>query len=138
MHGTDRTMRTGRTGIPGGRRRRTPLRTALALASAALLAGTTLTLTAPQAGASGTPGTAATAAAEDFQQVTLAKGAAEVGEPMSLAVLPDRSVLHTSRDGTLRLTRPAGPVPRARQPRPAARERRRRPAPPQLHPPRRR
>ncbi|WP_399416388.1 PQQ-dependent sugar dehydrogenase [Streptomyces sp. WAC00469] len=108
MHGTDRTMRTGRTGIPGGRRRRTPLRTALALASAALLAGTTLTLTAPQAGASGTPGTAATAAAEDFQQVTLAKGAAEVGEPMSLAVLPDRSVLHTSRDGTLRLTDAAG------------------------------
>ncbi|MET7317338.1 PQQ-dependent sugar dehydrogenase [Streptomyces thermoviolaceus] len=101
-------MRTGRTGIPGGRRRRTPLRTALALASAALLAGTTLTLTAPQAGASGTPGTAATAAAEDFQQVTLAKGAAEVGEPMSLAVLPDRSVLHTSRDGTLRLTDAAG------------------------------
>jgi len=108
VHGTDRTMRTGRTGIPGGRRRRTPLRTALALASAALLAGTTLTLTAPQAGASGTPGTAATAAAEDFQQVTLAKGAAEVGEPMSLAVLPDRSVLHTSRDGTLRLTDAAG------------------------------
>ncbi|GHF75698.1 PQQ-dependent sugar dehydrogenase [Streptomyces thermodiastaticus] len=108
MHGTDRTTRTG---IPGGRRRRTPLRTALALASAALLAGTTLTLTAPQAGASGTSntsGTAATAAAEDFQQVTLAKGAAEVGEPMSLAVLPDRSVLHTSRDGTLRLTDAAG------------------------------
>ena len=37
-----------------------------------------------------------------FQQVTLAKGVAEVGEPMSLAVLPDRSVLHTARDGTLR------------------------------------
>lgn len=43
-------------------------------------------------------------AAESFQQVTLAKGAAEVGEPMSLAVLPDRQVLHTSRDGTLRIT----------------------------------
>src|SRR6202008_1889275 len=49
-----------------------------------------------------------TAAAEDFQQVTLAKGEPEVGEPMSLAVLPDRSVLHTSRDGELRLTDAAG------------------------------
>ncbi|MGW4950287.1 PQQ-dependent sugar dehydrogenase [Streptomyces parvulus] len=43
-----------------------------------------------------------------FQQVTLAKGVAETGEPMTLAVLPDRSVLHTSRDGTLRLTNAAG------------------------------
>ncbi|MFF0724376.1 PQQ-dependent sugar dehydrogenase [Streptomyces sp. NPDC004134] len=43
-------------------------------------------------------------AAATFQQVTLAKGVAETGEPMSLAVLPNRSVLHTSRDGTLRIT----------------------------------
>jgi glucose/arabinose dehydrogenase len=43
-----------------------------------------------------------------FQQVTLAKGVAEVGEPMSLAVLPDRSVLHTARNGTLRRTDAAG------------------------------
>jgi glucose/arabinose dehydrogenase len=42
--------------------------------------------------------------AADFQQVTLAKGVAEMGEPMSLAVLPDRSVLHTARNGTLRRT----------------------------------
>ncbi|WP_344322152.1 PQQ-dependent sugar dehydrogenase [Streptomyces macrosporus] len=48
------------------------------------------------------------AAAEEFQQVTLAKGVAETGEPMTLAVLPDRSVLHTSRDGTVRLTNAAG------------------------------
>ncbi|MCF3120896.1 PQQ-dependent sugar dehydrogenase, partial [Streptomyces arenae] len=34
--------------------------------------------------------------------------AAETGEPMTLSVLPDRSVLHTSRDGTLRLTDAAG------------------------------
>jgi glucose/arabinose dehydrogenase/PKD repeat protein len=40
----------------------------------------------------------------DFQQVTLAKGVAEVGEPMAIAVLPDRSVLHTARSGTLRRT----------------------------------
>ncbi|MDP9840794.1 glucose/arabinose dehydrogenase/PKD repeat protein [Streptosporangium lutulentum] len=43
-----------------------------------------------------------------FQQVTLAKGVAEVGEPMSMAVLPDRSVLHTARDGTVRITDAAG------------------------------
>ncbi|MFH9730329.1 PQQ-dependent sugar dehydrogenase [Streptomyces sp. NPDC017260] len=48
------------------------------------------------------------AAAPEFQQVTLAKGVAETGEPMTLAVLPDRSVLHTSRDGTVRLTDAAG------------------------------
>ncbi|WP_434587370.1 PQQ-dependent sugar dehydrogenase [Streptomyces sp. A5-4] len=47
-------------------------------------------------------------AADEFQQVTLAKGVAETGEPMTLAVLPDRSVLHTARDGTLRLTDAAG------------------------------
>ncbi|MFD3540247.1 lectin [Streptomyces sp. NPDC058662] len=46
--------------------------------------------------------------AHEFQQVTLAKGVAETGEPMTLAVLPNRSVLHTSRDGTLRLTDSAG------------------------------
>ncbi|MER8226247.1 PQQ-dependent sugar dehydrogenase [Streptomyces sp. NPDC094143] len=64
------------------------------------------------------PGTAAAApagaevapraAAAEFQQVTLAKGVAEMGEPMTLAVLPDRSVLHTSRDGTVRLTDAVG------------------------------
>ncbi|MEV4758626.1 carbohydrate-binding protein [Micromonospora sp. NPDC049559] len=44
----------------------------------------------------------------DYQQVTLAYGSAETGEAMSLAVLPDRSVLHTARDGTLRITDAAG------------------------------
>ncbi|WP_199824985.1 PQQ-dependent sugar dehydrogenase [Streptomyces maremycinicus] len=87
------------------RRRRPSLRRAVALLSGALLAGASLTLAAPQAGAA-VAGPAV--AAEDFQQVTLAKGEAEVGEPMSLAVLPDRSVLHTSRDGELRLTDAAG------------------------------
>ncbi|WP_317441465.1 PQQ-dependent sugar dehydrogenase [Streptomyces collinus] len=99
MHGNDRTTRNGT--------RRTRLRKPLALLSGALLAGATLTLTTPQAGAAVT-GQDAAAATEDFQQVTLAKGEAEVGEPMSLAVLPDRSVLHTSRDGELRLTDAAG------------------------------
>ena len=46
--------------------------------------------------------------AADFQQVTLAKGEPEVGEPMTLAVLPDRSVLHTARNGTLRRTDSSG------------------------------
>ncbi|MFI7488621.1 PQQ-dependent sugar dehydrogenase [Micromonospora echinaurantiaca] len=46
--------------------------------------------------------------ATDFQQVELARGVAEMGEPMSLAVLPDRSVLHTARNGTLRRTDAAG------------------------------
>jgi glucose/arabinose dehydrogenase/PKD repeat protein len=40
----------------------------------------------------------------DYQQVTLAKGVDEVGEPMAIAVLPDSSVLHTARNGTLRRT----------------------------------
>ncbi|MFC7308177.1 carbohydrate-binding protein [Streptomyces monticola] len=48
--------------------------------------------------------TASVIPASDYQQVTLAKGAAKLGEPMSLAVLPDRSVVHTARDGTVRIT----------------------------------
>ena len=35
----------------------------------------------------------------DFQVTTLAKGADKTGEPIAMTVLPDRSVLHTSRDG---------------------------------------
>ncbi|WP_117207980.1 PQQ-dependent sugar dehydrogenase [Allorhizocola rhizosphaerae] len=46
--------------------------------------------------------------AADFQQIELARGVAEMGEPMSMAVLPDRSVLHTSRNGVLRRTTAAG------------------------------
>jgi len=38
---------------------------------------------------------------DNFQKVTLAQGASEAGEPIGLTVMPDRSVLHTSRDGTL-------------------------------------
>lgn len=54
------------------------------------------------------PAAAHTIVDTDFQQVTLAKGVAETGEPMSLAVLPDRSVLHTARGGALRRTDAAG------------------------------
>ncbi|WP_030546643.1 PQQ-dependent sugar dehydrogenase [Streptomyces albus] len=95
-------------------RKRLSLRKSLALLTSSLLAGATLALTAPPSGAAPAPAAASgerapqAPAAEDFQQVTLAKGAAETGEPMTLAVLPDRSVLHTSRDGTLRITDAAG------------------------------
>ncbi|WP_198168282.1 PQQ-dependent sugar dehydrogenase [Herbidospora yilanensis] len=59
-------------------------------------------------GVTAVPAQAHTINATDFQQVTLAKGEPEMGEPMSLAVLPDRSVLHTARNGTLRRTDAAG------------------------------
>jgi glucose/arabinose dehydrogenase len=44
----------------------------------------------------------------DYQQVEMARGVAEMGEPISLAVLPDNSVLHTARGGQLRRTDNAG------------------------------
>ncbi|EFE66178.1 secreted glycosyl hydrolase [Streptomyces viridosporus ATCC 14672] len=87
---------------PGLRRIRS-----LALA-AVCVAGCFLPVTAAGAAEPGDAPPPAAAAPGDFQQVTLAKGVAETGEPMTLAVLPDRSVLHTSRDGTLRLTDAAG------------------------------
>ncbi|WP_433305439.1 carbohydrate-binding protein [Actinoplanes sp. CA-030573] len=46
--------------------------------------------------------------ASDYQQVSLARGSAELGEAMSLAVLPSRSVLHTARNGVVRVTDAAG------------------------------
>lgn len=48
--------------------------------------------------------TAAADATSGFRQVTLAKGADETGEPNGLAVLPDGSALHSSRDGTIYYT----------------------------------
>ncbi|MFC5803966.1 ThuA domain-containing protein [Streptomyces formicae] len=90
---------------PGAQRAR--IRKGLALLTGGLLAATSLAISAP--GAAAHPDHPASApAAEEFQQVTLAKGEPETGEPMSLAVLPDRSVLHTSRDGELRRTDAAG------------------------------
>lgn len=87
-------------------RKRLRARKALALITGSLLAATSLALTVPQTALAADPGPAP--AAEEFQQVTLAKGGEETGEPMSLAVLPDRSVLHTSRNGELRMTDSAG------------------------------
>ena len=88
--------------------------TALAALLATALAVPTATATADDPDARA-PRAAADIPADDFQQVPLALGAAELGEPMSLAVLPDRSVLHTSRDGTLRLTDAAGNTKTRRQ-----------------------
>ncbi|WP_432099880.1 carbohydrate-binding protein [Streptomyces sp. WAC 04229] len=73
---------------------------------------TALALLVAAAAAVGPPPASAAEAADipasDYQQVQMATGAAELGEPMSLTVLPDRSVLHTSRDGTIRRTDAAG------------------------------
>lgn len=48
--------------------------------------------------------TAAPPPGTDFQQIRLAAGPDQMGEPMSLAVLPDGSVLHDSRDGAIYYT----------------------------------
>ncbi|MGW7354139.1 PQQ-dependent sugar dehydrogenase [Streptomyces sp. NPDC054784] len=87
--------------------RKTPqLRTRLAVFASALLVGGLTAGVTPSQAAPAHDGDHAAAA--DFQQVTLAKGEPEMGEPMTMAVLPDKSVLHTSRDGTLRRTDEGG------------------------------
>jgi glucose/arabinose dehydrogenase len=90
---------------PLGHRRVPYLLTALACAVGCLLP---LSPAAASAARQADPAAGHEAAAVEYQQVTLAKGVAETGEPMTLAVLPDRSVLHTARDGTVRLTNAAG------------------------------
>ncbi|MGC4808452.1 PQQ-dependent sugar dehydrogenase [Micromonospora sp. DT233] len=81
-------------------------------AASALLLAVAAGAIGPGVGPTGLGGPAPAAAhvitPSDFQQVELARGVAEVGEPISMAVLPDRSVLHTARDGTLRRTDSAG------------------------------
>ncbi|MFW6689694.1 PQQ-dependent sugar dehydrogenase [Streptomyces sp. MAR4 CNX-425] len=86
------------------------LRTALAAFAGALLLGSGLAPGLTAAGAAHEPPAARDdgPVAPDLQQVTLAKGVDQVGEPMALAVLPDGAVLHTSRDGTLWHTGAAG------------------------------
>jgi glucose/arabinose dehydrogenase len=76
--------------------------------NAALAATTLVTTGVATVLATATPAAAHGVNPVDFQQVELARGVAEMGEPMSLAVLPDRSVLHTSRGGQLRRTTAAG------------------------------
>jgi cytochrome c len=60
-----------------------------------------------------TPGPGQQPQDSDFDQITLAKGAENTGEPMALSVLPDRRVLHTSRDGTVWLTTPGASTTQA-------------------------
>jgi glucose/arabinose dehydrogenase len=67
-----------------------------------LSAGTILAVASPA------PVLAAPIPPADYQQVSLATGSAELGEAMSLAVLPNRSVVHTARNGTVRVTDAAG------------------------------
>ncbi|MBB5868390.1 glucose/arabinose dehydrogenase [Allocatelliglobosispora scoriae] len=57
---------------------------------------------------SGSGAQAAPVPAADYQQISLASGSAELGEAMSLAVMPNRSVIHTARNGTVRVTDAAG------------------------------
>ncbi|WP_030664150.1 PQQ-dependent sugar dehydrogenase [Streptomyces rimosus] len=97
------------------RPRLTPRRRGAALLVGLLLAVGTPAAATAHAGHEGHTGKgghadkqAHAAADSTFAQIPLAKGPDEMGEPLSLAVLPDRSVLHTSRDGTLRLTDAAG------------------------------
>ncbi|MEU8151029.1 carbohydrate-binding protein [Nonomuraea sp. NPDC048901] len=66
---------------------------------------TTMALIIPGALAlDASPANALAIPAADYQQVSLASGGAELGEAMSLAVMPNRSVVHTARDGTVRVT----------------------------------
>ncbi|MGP4014806.1 PQQ-dependent sugar dehydrogenase [Saccharopolyspora sp. 5N708] len=69
-------------------------------ACAAAAVVTAAALTVPTAHAAQPPPDSA------FDQIALAMGEAKAGEPMALAVLPDRRVLHTSRDGAVFLTTP--------------------------------
>jgi glucose/arabinose dehydrogenase len=78
------------------------LRAAGLTLAATLVAGAAAAVAAPQSAF------AAPIPASDYQQVTLAIGSAELGEAMSLAVLPNRSVVHTARNGTVRVTDAAG------------------------------
>jgi len=75
-----------------------------AIGSALLLIAAALTA----ALSSTTPASAHPVNAADFQQVQLARGAAEVGESMSPPVVADRSVLRTARNGTVRRTDAGG------------------------------
>ncbi|MFF3751602.1 carbohydrate-binding protein [Streptomyces sp. NPDC002018] len=98
---------SGPSGLSGQRPRRLWSRwlTALAL----VVGGGAVAVPAAGAPAAvAAPAAPAAIPAGDYQQVQLALGAAELGEAMSLAVLPDRAVVHTARDGTVRYTDAAG------------------------------
>ncbi|MEU5640982.1 carbohydrate-binding protein [Streptomyces milbemycinicus] len=74
----------------------------------ALLIGGATAAAVPASAAPASQSAPAAIPPSDYQQVQLATGPDELGEPMSLTVLPDRSVLHTARDGTVRITDAVG------------------------------
>ncbi|MFD2028280.1 PQQ-dependent sugar dehydrogenase [Promicromonospora aerolata] len=86
---------------------------ALAALAATSLIGVAL-LAAPTASAQGTDESETAAAADtdwnNYEKVLLTK---DVGEPIDMAVLPDRRVLHTARNGEVRVTDPATGVTKA-------------------------
>ncbi|RCG32923.1 PKD domain-containing protein [Sphaerisporangium album] len=69
-----------------------------------VLAALVLPLVAPAVPASAHPGHDPATEWSSYEKITLTKS---VGEPIDLAVLPDRRVLHTARTGDVRLTDPA-------------------------------
>ncbi|MEW2358836.1 PQQ-dependent sugar dehydrogenase [Spirillospora sp. NPDC029432] len=80
------------------RARANPIPPIVAAAVAAVTAAAMAVAVPPAAGA------AQAAPPEHFYPYSLAQGPDEVGEPMAMEPLPDGSVLHTARDGVLRLT----------------------------------
>jgi len=76
--------------------------------SRSLAVGLLIAASSVLAVASAAPSSAAPIPPADYQQVNLAIGSAELGEAMSLAVLPNRTVVHTARNGTVRVTDAAG------------------------------
>jgi glucose/arabinose dehydrogenase len=88
--------------------RSAPRRLALAVATAALGLSALSAVSAPSAAHDGVDHDTESGAAEaldwsNYEKVTLTKN---TGEPVDMAVLPDRRVLHTARNGDVRLTDP--------------------------------
>ncbi|MFC5751222.1 PQQ-dependent sugar dehydrogenase [Actinomadura rugatobispora] len=75
----------------------------------ALAAAAALVLTALGTPAQAHPGHDPATEWTNYEKITLTKN---VGEPIDLAVLPDRRVLHTARNGEVRLTDPSSGVTR--------------------------
>ncbi|GAA1268671.1 lectin [Sphaerisporangium rubeum] len=69
-----------------------------------VLAAAALVAAAPAGPAAAHPGHDPATEWTSYEKITLSKS---VGEPIDLAVLPDRRVLHTARSGDIRLTDPA-------------------------------
>lgn len=97
--------------IQADTRRRRRRRVISTLAVAALAGGGLLAAPAVAHDGHGTHEAAAAADTDwaDYEKILLTK---DVGEPIDMAVLPDRRVIHTARDGSVRLTDPTTGVTR--------------------------